>query len=70
MCKHIVYTTIVNFQMNIVYRRKIKNRKKQKTKTKKLPNVSVIDFERVNVNWVLYLCISIGMKRMPDRLDQ
>ena len=53
--------------MNIVYRRKIKNRKKQKTK--KLPNVSIIDFERVNVNWVLYLCILIGMKRMPDRLD-
>ena len=26
--KHAVYTTIVNFQMNIVYRRKIKNRKK------------------------------------------
>ena len=30
MCKHIVYTTIVNFQMNIVHRRKIKNRKKKK----------------------------------------
>ena len=30
MCKHIVYTTSVNFQMNIVYRRKIKNRKKKK----------------------------------------
>ena len=29
-CEHIVYTTIVNFQMNIVYRRKIKNRKKPK----------------------------------------
>ena len=28
MCKHGVYVTIVNFQMNIVYRRKIKNRKK------------------------------------------
>ena len=27
MCKHIVYATIVNFQMNIVHRRKIKNRK-------------------------------------------
>ena len=67
MCKHIVYTTIVNIQMNIVYRRKVKNRKKQKTK--KLPNVSIIDFERVNVNWVLYLCILIGMKRMSDRLD-
>ena len=32
MCKHIVYTTIVNFQINIVYRRKIKNRKKKKRK--------------------------------------
>ena len=31
MCKHVVYTTIVNFQMNIVYRRKIKNRKKKQT---------------------------------------
>ena len=30
MCKHIVYTTIVSFQMNIVHRRKIKNRKKKK----------------------------------------
>ena len=30
MCKHIVYTTIVNFEMNIVHRRKIKNRKKKK----------------------------------------
>ena len=28
MCKHVVYTTIVNFQMNVVCRRKIKNRKK------------------------------------------
>ena len=27
--KHVVYTTIVNFQMDIVYRRKIKNRKKK-----------------------------------------
>ena len=26
--KHVVHTTVVNFQMNIVYRRKIKNRKK------------------------------------------
>ena len=34
MCKHVVYTTIVNFQMNIVYRRKIKNRKKTKNKKK------------------------------------
>ena len=34
MCKHVVYTTIVNFQMNIVYRRKIKNRKKKKKKKK------------------------------------
>ena len=33
-CKHVVYTTIVNFQMNIVYRRKIKNRKKKKKKKK------------------------------------
>ena len=32
MCKHVVYTTIVNFQMNIVYRRKLKNRKKKKIK--------------------------------------
>ena len=30
MCKHGVYTTIVDFQMKIVYRRKIKNRKKKK----------------------------------------
>ena len=30
MCKHAVYTTIVNFQMSIVYRRKIKNGKKEK----------------------------------------
>ena len=29
VCKHIVYTTIVNFHMNIVYRRKIKNWKKK-----------------------------------------
>ena len=35
MCKHAVYTTIVNFQMNIVYRRKIKNRKKKKKNEEK-----------------------------------
>ena len=29
MCKHVVYTTIVNFQMNIAYRRNIMNRKKK-----------------------------------------
>ena len=29
MCKHVVYTTIVNFKMKIVYRRKIKSRKKK-----------------------------------------
>ena len=28
MCKHVVYTTIANFQMIIAYRRKIKNREK------------------------------------------
>ena len=33
VCKHVVYTTIVNFQMNIVYRRKKKNRKKKQKKT-------------------------------------
>ena len=27
--KHVVYTTVVNFQMNVLYRRKIKNRKKR-----------------------------------------
>ena len=32
VCKHTVYTTIVNFQMNLVHRRKIKNRKKKKKK--------------------------------------
>ena len=31
MCKHVFYTAIVNFQMNIVYRRKINNRKKKET---------------------------------------
>ena len=31
MCKHIVYTTVVNFQMNIVYRRKTKKKKEKKT---------------------------------------
>ena len=31
MCKHVVSTTIVNFQMNIVYRRKIKEKKFEKT---------------------------------------
>ena len=36
MCKHVVYTTIVNFQMNIVYRHKIKNRKEEKKKSIKL----------------------------------
>ena len=33
MCKHVVYTAIVNFQMNIGYRRKIKNRKKKEIAT-------------------------------------
>ena len=42
MCKHVVYTTIVSFQMNIVYRRKIKNRKKK--------NVAVKDSSLVSVN--------------------
>ena len=41
MCKHVVYTTIVSFQVNIVYRRKIKNRKK---------NVAVKDSSLVSVN--------------------
>ena len=29
VCKHVIYTTIVNFHLSIVYRRKIKNRKKE-----------------------------------------
>ena len=28
MCKHVAYTTIVNFQIKIVYQRKIKNIKR------------------------------------------
>ena len=43
MCKHIVYTTIVYFQMNVVYRRKIKNRKKKKLFAKKFPKTSHLD---------------------------
>ena len=44
MCKHVVYTTIVNFQMNIVYRRKIKNKKNNKK------TVVVKDSSLVSVN--------------------
>ena len=29
MCKHVIYNTILNYQMNIVYQLKIKNRKKR-----------------------------------------
>ena len=49
MCKHVVYTSIVNFQMNIVYRRKIKNRKKEDggiwligARTQNIPYFSIV----------------------------
>ena len=35
MCKHVVYTTIVNFQINIVYRCQTKNITKKKKKQKR-----------------------------------
>ena len=32
MCKHVLYTTVVNLEMNIVYQHKIKNIKKNNIK--------------------------------------